>query len=283
MLIKRIIYILSFVIFICPIFVFAGNISIPTEVKQPIKILLVPGHDNEIWGSQYGKIKEADMNLVLATKIYNLFKKDKKFEVFITRDSSGYTKEFADYFSLHQADIISFKEDAKKKMGDKISNGSFVKKENVPHISATSDMSNKLYGINKWANENNIDAVIHIHFNDYPRKNAWTIGKYKGFSIYTPEEQMVNFKESNQLAKNIFSQLHKKYISSTYEKELEGIIPDQSLIALGSNDSLVENTRSILIEYGYIYRFGNSVMRHKAYTNMANLTVAGIKDYFFSK
>jgi len=216
MLIKRIIYILSFVIFICPILVLAGNISIPVEIKQPIKILLVPGHDNEIWGSQYGKIKEADMNLVLATKIYNLLKKDKRFEVFITRDSSGYTKEFADYFSLHQVDIISFKEDVKKKMENKINNGSFVKKENVPHVSATSYMSNILYGINKWVNENNIDAVIHIHFNDYPRKNAWTIGKYKGFAIYTPEEQMINSKESNNLAKDIFSQLHKKYISSNF-------------------------------------------------------------------
>lgn len=269
------------VIFIFFLVLFLPNLLV--QAASPIKILLVPGHDNEIWGAQYGKIKEADMNLVLATKIYNLLKKDKRFEVFITRDSAGYTKEFADYFSLHQADIISFKEDAKKKMKEEIDNGNFIEKENVPHISATSSMANKLYGINKWANENKIDAVIHVHFNDYPRKNAWTIGKYKGFAIYIPEEQMVNFKESNNLAKDIFTQLHKKYISSTYEKELSGIIPDQSLIALGSNGSLVENARSILIEYGYIYRFGNRVMRHKAYTNMANLTVAGIKDYFFIK
>ena len=49
---------------------------------------------------------------------------------------------------------------------------------------------------------------------------------------------------------------------------------------MGSNGSLIESVRSILIEYGYIYRFGNSKMRHQAYVNMANLTVKGITNYF---
>jgi N-acetylmuramoyl-L-alanine amidase len=251
------------------------------STTAPIKILLVPGHDNEIWGAQYGNIREADMNLVLATRIYNLILKDDRFKVWITRDSMGYTKEFADYFSLHQQDIISFERDLKKTMQDQINNGTFIKKTEVVHNKATEDMAVRLYGINKWANDNKIDAIIHIHFNDYPRKNAWTIGKYKGFTIYVPETQMINSKESVKLAKNVFTQLHKKYIPSTYKKELGGITPDQNLIAMGSNGSLVESVKSILVEYGYIYRFGNSKMRHQAYINMANLTFSGIKNYFF--
>lgn len=260
-----------------------GVFAATKKVVSPIKILLVPGHDNEIWGAQYGNTKEADMNLVLATKIYNLLKKDKRFKVYITRDSLGYTTEFANYFGLHQKEIVSFKEDSKKKLQDKISNGTFVEKADVHHVAATNDMVIKLYGINKWADENKIDAVIHVHFNDYPRDDKWTIGVYKGFTIYMPEEQMANSKESTKLAKVMFAQLKKKYAPSDYEKELGGLVPDQSLIALGSNGTLIKSVKSILIEYGYIYRFGNSVLRHKAYTNMSNLTVAGIKKYFFGK
>jgi len=252
------------------------------RAAEPFKILLVPGHDNEVWGAQYGNIKEADMNLVLATQIYNILKKDKKFKVYITRDKFvGYTAEFSDYFSLHQADIKDFKENAKRLTNAKITAGTFIQKENVSHNTVSEDVSLKLYGINKWANENKIDAVIHIHFNDYPRKTKWTMGKYKGFAIYMPDGQFLNAKKSAQLAGNIFAQLSKKYITSTYKKELGGLISDQKLIALGANGTLDKNVRSILIEYGYIYRFRNSSMRHKAYKTMADLTSKGIKNYFY--
>lgn len=277
MIMKR----LLFILFIFFAILFVANFQ--ASAASPIKILLVPGHDNEIWGAQYGNLKEADMNLVLATKIYNLLKKDKRFKVYITRNSLGYTKEFADYFISQKQEIISFEKDSKQKLQDKINSGNFVEKVDVQHNVATPNMAVKLYGINKWANENKMDAVIHVHFNDYPRENKWTKGIYKGFNIYLPETQMVNSKESTKLAKKIFLQLNKKYTPSTYEKELGGFTPDQSLIALGSNGTLLESVRSILIEYGYIYRFGNNVFRHKAYTNMANLTVTGIKNYFFNK
>lgn len=268
------------------LFVFLTFFLLPVfcaSAALPIKILLVPGHDNEIWGAQYGNIKEADMNLVLATRIYNLLKEDKRFEVYITRDSMGYTTEFADYFSLHQKDIISFEKDSKKKLQNRINDGSFVKKTEVKHNRASEDMVVRLYGINKWSIENKINAIIHIHFNDYPRKNKWTIGEYKGFTIYTPDGQMVNFKESTKLAKDIFSQLSKKYAPSNYKKELGGLVPDQNLIALGSNGTLTENVRSVLIEYGYIYQkiFREASTRHQAYKTMADLTFQGIKKYFF--
>lgn len=259
-------------------------LAVPTpQVKAatPIKILLVPGHDNEVWGAQYGNIKEADMNLNLATRIYNILKKDKRFEVHITRKIGGYTKEFADYFANHQEDISAFREQVKSAHQDKITDGSFVEKENPPHNTASVDTAMKLYGINKWANDNKMDAVIHVHFNDYPRPDKWTKGIHKGFVIYMPEEQMVNAKESVNLAKKIFAQLHKKYITSTYEKELGGLTPDQSLIALGSNGSLLPSVKSILIEYGYIYRFPTKKSRFDAYASMASYTATGIKNYFF--
>lgn len=264
------------VVFFVPIFQINADL--------PIKILLVPGHDDEIWGAQYGNTKEADMTLALATRIYNLLKKDKRFDVYITRDSGGYTKEFADYFANHEAEIVAFKENAKKEIKNKITNETFLEKESVPHIVVKQNTSIVLYGINKWANENTIDVVIHIHFNDYPRKNNWTIGKYKGFTIYMPDGQMRNSFESGQLAANIFIQLNKKYKVSDYEKELGGLIPDQKLIALGANETLNAGVRSVLVEYGYIYekKFRKKSTRQQIYNDMATRTVRGMRNYFFN-
>ena len=224
------------------------------QTKSPIRILIAPGHDNQVWGTQYGNLKEADMNLALGMQIYNLLKKDKRFKVYITRDQSGYTKTFADYFADHRADIISFKENAKKEAQSQIASGSIIQKNGVPHASVSADTSIKLYGINKWADENNIDAVINVHFDDYYRPDVWTIGKYKGFTVYFPDAQMPNAKESVPLASNIFGQLSKKYNISNFQDESKGLVPDQKLIALGVNNSLTSNVRSVLIEYGYIYQ-----------------------------
>lgn len=272
-------------VFSTPFFIYAKTVKKVTKTStiKPIRILIVPGHDNEVWGAQYGNIKEADMNLVLAKQIYAILKKDKRFEVYITRDSLGYTKTFADYFSSHQKDIKTFKENSKKEMKNSIASGVVVKKDGVPHVGVNESVAMNLYGFNKWAGENNIDAMIHVHFNDYPRNNKWEIGDYKGFAIYVPENQMPNSAKSLPLAESIFKEMHKKYAISTYEEEKGGIIPDQKLIALGANNTLPENTRSVLVEYGYIYRFANSTMRHKAYKTMSELTANGIKNYFFKK
>jgi len=274
---------LLFILFIFSIFFFTPIFH--ARAVEPIKILLVPGHDNKVWGAQYGNIKEAAMTLALATRIYNILKQDKRFAVYITRNSQGYMKEFADYFANQQADILAFKENARKIMRDKIVNGSFVQKKNVPHHRVSEDVAIRLYGFNKWADENKIDAMIHIHFNDYPRPNKWTIGKYKGFAIYLPDGQFPNSKESAQLAADISTQLRKKYATSSYKLEAGGLVPDQTLIALGSNGTLNVSVRSVLIEYSYIYekKFRTKSARLQAYKNMAALTATGIKNYFFGE
>ncbi|MDO8659154.1 MAG: N-acetylmuramoyl-L-alanine amidase [Candidatus Parcubacteria bacterium] len=273
---KKCLFILLFILFFSvPIF--------KIHAETPVKILLVPGHDDEVWGAQYGNIKEADMNMSLALELFNILKKDKNFDVSMTRDWGGYTKEFADYFFTQKDNISAFKQESKAEMLKKIVTGVFVKKVNPPHVNVSEDMAIKLYGINKWANENKMDAVIHIHFNDYPRNNKWLIGKYWGFAVYFPDGEMANFKESANLAADIYTQLHKKYSVSNYEKEIGGLIPDQKLIALGANDTLLSTVRSVLVEYGYIYekKFRKKSTRLQAYKDMAKLTATGIKNYFF--
>lgn len=272
------------VIFLLPTFQ-TGADSTKTDLPPiiaPIKILLVPGHDNQVWGAQYGNLKEADMNLVLATKIYNILKQDKRFDVYITRDSNGYTKEFAD-FSTQKGSILAFEQNAKALMHNEIADGSFVVEPNTPHHTVNTDVALRLYGFNKWADENNIGAMIHIHFNDYPLPTKWTIGKYKGFAIYMPNNQFPNAAKSADLAKSIFKELHKKYITSTWKQEMGGLVPDQQLIAIGANGTLDASVRSVLVEYSYIYekKLRTRSTRLQAYTDMANLTVVGIKNYFF--
>jgi N-acetylmuramoyl-L-alanine amidase len=252
---------------------------------QPIKILIVPGHDNEVWGTQYGNLKEADMNLVLATQIYNNLKKDKRFKVYITRNKTGYTKEFADYFTNHRDEIKTFKDSAKQAMAAKVADGDFTVKESVPHHNVSEDVSLRLYGFNKWADENKMDAVIHVHFNDYPRSQKWEIGKYTGFTVYVPDGELPNGKTSFPLASSIYDQMYTKYKISDYEKEAGGLKFDQTLIAMGANDTLSPGVRSVLVEYGYIYekKFRKSTTRHQAYKTMSSLTATGIKEYFFGK
>lgn len=256
--------------------------SYAQEAPLPIKILIAPGHDKEVWGAEYGNIKEADMNLVLGTQIYNILKKDKRFQVYITRDSGGYTKEFADYFK-NKKDILSFKDKAQKDTQIKIKDGTIISKVGVVHNAVNEETSIELYGINKWSNENKIDAIINIHFNDYPRSTKWTIGKYKGFVVYLPDGQMANAKESAKLGKSIWTELLKKYTTSTYPKEKGGLITDQKLIATGGSNTLDKYVNSILIEYGYIYQqiFRNTKTRHQAYKDMASLTAIGVTNYFF--
>jgi N-acetylmuramoyl-L-alanine amidase len=190
---------------------------------EPIRILLVPGHDDEIWGAQYGNIKEADMNLRLGAELFNILKKDKRFKIWITRDHLGYTQEFADFYQKNQEAIVSFRDNAKVTMSQKVQNGDFVKKDGVPHVNVNQEVSIKLYGINKWAYDNKIDAVIHIHFNDYPRENKWEIGKHKGFAIYHPEEQMANGVSSLALAENIFTQLKRNTLSVIMNQKAKGL------------------------------------------------------------
>lgn len=267
------------------IFVYILPLSAHAEgVKAiPIKILLVPGHDDDSPGAIYGNLREADMNMVLARKIFNLLKKDKRFDVHITREGPTYTKEFADYFISQKEEIKYFIETAKKDTNASVASGAFIEKENTPHNAAKLDVAFRLYALNKWANDNKMDVVVHIHFNDYNRKTKWERGDYRGFAIYVPEEQFPNSNESYNLADNLFLELEKKYATSNYVNELGGIIFDQKLIALGSNKTLLSNVRSVLVEYGYIYRFGNYKMRQKSYTQMSALTAKGIKKYFFPK
>src|SRR4051812_35608006 len=65
---------------------------------QKIRILIVPGHDDQYWGTQYRNIKEADLNISMAQKIISYLSQDKNIQVITPRTRDGYTPTFSNYF-----------------------------------------------------------------------------------------------------------------------------------------------------------------------------------------
>lgn len=246
--------------------------------NNKLKILIVPGHDNDTWGTEFWGIREANLNLALAQNLYNLLTKDSHFQVFITRDYNGYAPIFKNYFIKQKGSIEQF-----KYYTQKLFNEAFPDFENnfgVFHNEAKEDVAFKLYGINKWANDNAVDLVIHVHFNDYGGRPRNKIGKYSGFSIYVPEKQLPNSVISKELADLVFKNINMISAVSDLPKEDAGVVEDQELIAVGANASL--DAASLLIEYGYIYesQFLNSVSRKNVFKELAHLTYFGLLKYF---
>lgn len=227
------------------------ELAFSNETLDKIKILIVPGHDSEDYGAKFKELKEEKLNLELGQTLFNLLDKENMFEVFITRNNKGYTKTFKEYLK----DTKNIKEFIKKnkiETKNKTQLGQFEPVNVVEHNLVGEDVALKLYGINKWSNENEIDLIIHIHFNDYPRKNHKIKGKYEGFSIYIPSSNLDQESESRDFAEILKDNLETYFSPSNLAIEKEIIIENSDLIAVGSNKTLY-STPSVLVEYGYIY------------------------------
>jgi len=269
-------------------FAFRQTIT-PQDLKSKyqtnsLKILVVPGHDNEYPGAEYGGLREADLTLSTAKALVGLFKGDPHFQVFTTRNftTGRYTEEFGRYFVSEKAAIEKFRADSSKLMHSLIVNNVAEDKSTPYHGFASSEVSERLYGINKWANDHGIDIVIHLHFNNYPRANDSSPGAYNGFAMYIPEPQFPNAVASNDLARSVFKVLKNNFSVSNFPPEAQGVVADQDLIAVGSNASL--DKAAFLIEYGYIYeaQFRNAAVRAKILPELAYFTFVGLTRYFES-
>lgn len=245
-----------------------------------IKILIVPGHDDDFWGTEFRGLKEADLNLELAENLANFLKQEKEFEVILARDKNGYNVALSSYFSQNKKEIENFIRKNVETTNSYIESGLVKKYKGAPHNVASEAVAFRLYGINKWADENKVDIVVHIHFNDDPERTYYGFGKYTGFAVYVPEKQFSNAKGSMALAKPIFNQLQKYLAVSDLPKEKNGIVEDQKLIAIGAYNTL--DAAGLLIEYGYIYepQFVNPQVRPLAIKELAFQTYSGIKKFF---
>lgn len=249
------------------------------EKKERVKILVVPGHDSEQGGAEFRGVSEAEMTAELGRELASFLQEDPRYEVVLARTSQGYLPALEDYFTRQKKEIQQFSLEHKSTMRGLLESGALQDVEGVEHNNAPSSTVVKLYGVNKWANENGVDLAIHIHFNDYAGRRRSVAGRYSGFAIYVPEAQYSNAKASRAIAEPIFGRLNRFFASSDISGERGGIIPDQDLIAIGANNTL--NGASVLIEYGYIYEQAfraptrNVVLRELAYQ-----TYRGLKDFF---
>lgn len=259
---------------------FAGNTSVYRTDKN-IKILIVPGHDDEYHGTEFEGVREVDLNRELGNHLYDLLKPERGFTVAKVSDEDGYTRLFQKFFDRNEKDIKKFIKKSQRSFKNKVKDGDIEYNGSTHHNKAPEEVAKRLYGINLWAEENDFDLVIHIHFNDYAGRYKDKNPKYNGFSIYVPEKQLENHKISYEFAENIFNRISKYSPGSNLPLEEDGIIETQELIAIGSNETL-EDTAAVLIEYGYIYekQFTNPDIRPMIMKDLARQTYLGIKDYF---
>lgn len=241
----------------------------------------MPGHEPGFGGTEFKGIKERDLAVDLANSLSEFLKSDPHYEVIVARSKEAWNPLLSVYFKDHWDEIQKFRDNQKAQMAELVSEGKVEKiTDGVAHNSAPKDVATRLFGINKWENDNDIDIAIHIHFNDYPRQPLSKAGDYSGFTIYVPEKQYSNAVATKVVADSVYSRLSKIFPTSDLPKENVGVVEDQDLIAIGQSNTT--DGASMLIEYGYIYepQFTNPSVRNIVLREMALQTFLGIEDFF---
>jgi N-acetylmuramoyl-L-alanine amidase len=221
------------------------------------------------------------MTVELAEYLRAFLSNNPHYEVVVPRDKNNWNPIFQKYFDEKWNDIVTFLKNNKNEMIRLVNNGVVTRmSDGVGHIAVPNDVAIRLYGINKWVNENKIDIAIHIHFNDYPRRYQNQPGKYNGFAIYVPERQYSNSTTTLAIADKVFKRLAKYNAISNLPKEESGVIEEQELIAIGSHNTL--DAPSMLIEYGYIYepQFNDPKIKEATMKDLAFQTYLGLQDFF---
>lgn len=249
---------------------------------KKVKVLIVPGHDNDSWGTEFRGVREADMNAAVGEELARILSADSHFLPVLARTKDGHVKEFMDYFENEKVAVKAFAANRRQVMKDLMKASMVSREQEVVHNKASSDVVWKLYSFNKWANENNVDIVLHLHFNDYPGRGYGRQGRYDGFAFYVPEKQFSNSNASRAVADALLAQFSRFYAESNFPLENGGIVPDQDLIAVGAYNTL--DPAGVLIEYGYIYedRFRDETIRGEFLKEFALQTYQGLNRFFGS-
>lgn len=250
------------------------------KIENRIKILIVPGHDEEHYGASFNGLREVDLNRQLSKDLKDFLVADTNFRVFLAADENGFNDKIKKYIEEEKIEIQDFR-DFKKEVTKRLTDSNKIELENyVSHNSAPEEVALVLYGINRYANEEDFDIVLHVHFNDYPGRNPNLKGEYSGVSIYVPASQFSNGTASYQFAQHLFSRLTKIFPASSNPVERAGVIQDSELIAVGAFNSV--DPIALLVEYGYIYeaQFLDEDLRNVVLKELAYQTYIGIKSFF---
>jgi len=256
----------------------ATNVSKPVTAPK-VRILIVPGHQPDSGGTEFNKVYERDIVVDIANKLAQLLEQNPNYDVMVSRTATAWNPILQTYFYTHTAEILAFKESQALQMATHIADGSFVlEPDQVSHTTTSPQASLQLFGINKYASDNNIEITLHLHINDYDRHTK--AGKYDGFAIYVPDRQYSNAEASKAIGDALAVGLNAYHATSTLPKEDAGVVEDRELIATGSNNSA--DNAALLIEYGYIYepQFQKPSVRAIAIEDYAYQTYLGLQDFF---
>jgi hypothetical protein len=210
------------------------------QYKAPhsYRVLIVPGHSNSESGAQYNGLVESNLNIELAYNLAFLLESDPDFSALVSRKPNGQLSNWLSYY-IEQEDayITSFRNVSRRRFQESIARGEVEDRSTPYHNFASTKAAYELYALNHFANANDIEAVIHLHFNDDGERRPNKPGKYKGFTIYVPERQLPNAKESIALGIILRDKIALFFPTSSMPFEKGGFVEDQELIAIGSNAS----------------------------------------------
>ena len=251
----------------------------PTPKK--VKILIVPGHRPSAGGTAFDGVYERNVVVDIADALATLLEQNPHYDVMVARTKTGWNPVLLNYFDTHAADIEAFREKQIADMEAHLADGSILPAEDQVYHNPTPSLATlQLYGINKWASENGYDIVLHIHINDEAGHRSWAPGEDSGYAVYVPDHQYSNAAASADIGRAIAKRLDLFHARSTLPKEDSGVVEDQQLIAIGSNNSA--DSAALLIEYGYIYepQFQLASIRQLAIADYAYQTYLGLQDFF---
>ena len=265
-----------------PVTASAGDVRDAYEDGK-LNILIVPGHEPGYGGTQYQGVYEREIVVDIANRLADELRKDEQVdEVTVARTNTAWHRKLERYFDRNMKKIERFVKTHKREMQKKLDAGAvkpLQEGQQVEHNKAPTDVALRLYGINKWANENDIDLVLNLHINDSPDHGPTTPSANSGYAIYIPDAQFGNGKASRPIAKAIAERLNDFSATSTLRIENQGVAEDQTLIAIGSNNTLEVST--VVIEYGYITesKMLAPVLRTPLATDYAYQTYLGLRDF----
>lgn len=246
------------------------------------RILIVPGHEPQYGGAVYNGVYEREIAVEVANKLKAELEKDPKVEVIVARDNLVWNKDLSTYFKKEMKKIKSFVSKQKKEMKKLVKKKQVTAaddEDQVDHAAAPDDVALRLYGINKWANEHDVDLIVNLHINDAPDHGPTTPGVNSGFAIYIPDAQYGNGAASRPVAEAIAARLGNLSNKSTLRLENQGVVEDQELIAVGAYNTLKVPT--VLIEYGYITeaKLREQSIRAVLTSDFAHATYLGLEDF----
>ncbi|MEO6536056.1 MAG: N-acetylmuramoyl-L-alanine amidase [Candidatus Paceibacterota bacterium] len=248
-----------------------------------VRILIVPGHEPNFGGAEYQNIYERNITVGIADQLALYLKQNPKLEIIVARSNTDWNITLADYFTTQWSAIQSFIDSKKESMEKAVTNGSILQRslnDQVDHHAAPANVALRLYGINKWVNENNIDLVIHLHINDTTDHGLNEPSANSGFAVYVPDTQYGNASTSLPIGKAIAQRLAAMNATSSLPVENKGVVEDQELIAIGASDTL--SVPSVLVEYSYITepKFAHSELLATVTKDFAYETYLGLQDFF---